>query len=110
MLALFYENSELQFLVLMGELGVYGQYQLQGNRRVHEAYSSTLNIFDDEAEMTELPHVQRAPLLLLNGQMHEWHETNKMWRREAAITVPLSRSVTDLRYLMDGKLLSYRGG
>ena len=31
MLALFYENSELQFLVLMGELGVYGQYQSRGN-------------------------------------------------------------------------------
>ena len=80
MLALFYENSELQFLVLMGELGVYGHYQLQGNRRVHEAYSSILYIFDDEAELAELPpHVHRPHLLLLIGQINEWHETNKMW-------------------------------
>jgi len=62
--------------------------------------------------MTELPHVQRAHLLLLNGQINEWHETNKMWKKDAAfwdcditcarrlgaVTVAFARSVTDLRY------------
>lgn len=56
----------------MGELRVYGQYQSRGNSHVHEAYSSTVYIFDDETEMTELPHVHRPHMLLLNGQNQKW--------------------------------------
>ena len=60
---------------------MYGQYKSRGNRRVHEAYSSIVYIFDDEADITELPHhVHRHHLLLLNG-VHGTRQT-KSGRRE----------------------------
>jgi hypothetical protein len=68
----------------MGELGVCGQYQSRGNRYIHKAYNSIVYIFEDnETEMTELPHIQRAHfnLLPLNGQMHAWHERNQKWKK-----------------------------
>ena len=59
------KNIIMKFMPVKVAKGLSSLYQSRGNRCVHEACISTVYIFDHDAEMTELPHVQRAHLGLV---------------------------------------------